>query len=177
MLGQKVAVNKKNSGNSIISTDSIKESTVQENGGKIEEAVRLSKDELYQVLGTADKEYAFQRINDLVNTDSMIWQRSISPSKQYQLWIIYANLLIFSNTEIWFVYHSELFCEGELAIRDIKWDEEISSVSFTLFYIVYGESSKHVFSFTTQHFDKERTELEAHTNSNINCKKNTPYII
>ena len=50
----------------------------------------------------------------------------------------------------WFVYKNVLFDEGELAIHNVKWNEEKMTVFLILEYLVGGDRTVHEYSFERQ---------------------------
>lgn len=79
---------------------------------------------------------------DLSKDLSVCYRKSTSPTGKFQAWIINSRIVIFSEDSVWCAFQHVLFLEGELMMRDIVWNENEKSVSFTLFYIVHNESKK-----------------------------------
>lgn len=82
-----------------------------------------------------------------------IRQISVSPTKKFQLWVINNQVIVFTNSEVWCVFQSVLFLEGELFIKKITWDENARIVCMSMFYIVHDEYMDYKVSFAENSSD------------------------
>lgn len=128
------------------------------------------------VFGTAHE--LFLQLNKIADTlssksinisnDSFIFKRiSISPTGQYQAWLIMDKIIIVSENAAWLVLHDSLFCDGELMIRNPTWDEKECILTFILFYPVYDEYKLCKTCFS----DEKKTPIKWMKYSRIYVKK------